>query len=189
MTKRKDTEEIRIREAKNDRVQTPQPPPAEAIGKDHRKEPALEYLPVAYTDAEVLVLADQMARFSSEKQALEEQFEVIKLDFKHKLEALEASLKSVTRKIQKRTHYENVDCIFILEMPTPNEKTLVRLDTGDLVRVVPMDSRDYQDPLPMVLKPEPPADPVDRTPFNLEPPKPGNGQAAAANKETETRPV
>lgn len=188
MTKREDpTEEIRIREAKNDRVQTPQPTP-QKIGEGHRTETALEYLPVPYTDAEVLVMAEQMARFSSEKQALEEQFEVIKLDFKHKLEALEASLKSVTRKIQKRTHYENVDCIFILEMPTPHEKTLVRLDTADCVRVVPMDSRDYQDPLPMVLKTEKAPDPVDRTPFNLEAPANGKAAAAADKEAGEPRP-
>lgn len=131
-----------------------------AITKPKRQVPTIEFLSVPYTDAEIVTKADEMARYEMEKQALEEQLEAIKLDFKSKIEALQNNIKKRSREISKRTHYENVECVYLLESPRPSEKTLVRLDTGEQVRIVPMDTRDYQDPLPMALKTD---DPVDRT--------------------------
>lgn len=130
-----------------------------------RTSDTLEFLQVAYTKAELLTLADAMARADEERERLEEQLEVVKTDFKHKLEAVESTLKDLRRKYRRGNHWENVDCFYILEDPTPNEKTLVRRDTGELMRVVPMDPRDYQDPLPIAMKPEQPmtaADSPDR---------------------------
>jgi hypothetical protein len=133
----------------------------------------LEFLSVPYTDPELLRFAEAIARHTIEKEKQEEQFEVIKLDFKHKIESLDASIRDLTRKITKRAHYENVDCFYMLESPTEREKTLVRRDTGEVVRVVPMDPHDYQDPLPTVLAS---TDPVDKTDsFSLA--APANGKA------------
>lgn len=160
------------------------PPPAEP-DRQKRTAPALEFLPVPYTDSQILVMADSMARYSVEKQNLEEQFEVVKMDFKHKLEAIDASIRTLTRNITKRSHYENVDCIYVLEEPTHAEKTLVRMDTGEVVRVLPMDPRDYQDSLPAVMRA---ADPVDTTSFALEPPD-DRKTAAAGDKETPAPPL
>lgn len=157
--------------------------PAPQVETPKRTAPTLEFLPVPYTDAEILVFADKIARLTVEKQNSEEQFEVVKLNFKHTLEALEAAIRDVTRKITKRAHYENVDCIYQLETPTTQEKTLIRRDTGEVVRVVPMDSRDYQDPLPAVMKP----DQVDATDsFSLAAP---DVKSAAAGDKEEKEPV
>jgi hypothetical protein len=132
-------------------VDTKGPHPPAHLEKTRRTAPALEFLPVPFTDAEILLMAETMARQSTEKQNIEEQFEVVKLDFKHQLENIDASLRSIYRKISKRSHYENVDCFYILEEPTRDEKTLVRRDTGEIVRVVPMAAHDYQDRLPAVM--------------------------------------
>jgi len=136
--------------------------------RPRRTVPALEFLPVTYTGAEIIALAQAQARAEESKEQLCEQFEALKLKHKSELETVENSIRQIARKIRKNTHYENVDCIYILEDPTPREKTLIRLDTGEIVRVVPMDSRDYQDPLPTVLKPETPV--VSNDCFTLAPP-------------------
>ena len=142
--------------------------PLPANVKPKRQVPTLEFLSVPYTDPEIVTKADEMARYEMEKQALEEQLEAIKLDFKSKIEALENNIKKRSREISKRSHYENVECVYVLESPRPSEKTLIRLDTGEQVRIIPMDTRDYQDPLPMALKSE---DPIDRTElYKLSPP-------------------
>ena len=158
--------------------------PATTDQKPQRTVPTLEFLPVPYTDAEILTRAEEMARYETERQTLEEQFEAIKLDFKSKLEALAGNIKKRSREIRVRSHYENVECVYVLERPSPHEKTLIRLDTGEIVRRIPMDARDYQDPLPAVLKSE---DPIDRTEvFSLAPPANkektnGNGANGAAD--------
>jgi hypothetical protein len=185
MTRKKqptDPQEVRTSDTKS-----PDPTPAAVTPK--RTSPAIEFLPVPYTDAEVIKFADSIGRYSNEKQQAEEQFEVIKLDFKHKLEALDATIRDITRKITKRQHYENVDCFYILEDPSPREKTLVRRDTAEVVRVVPMDRSDYQDRLPIAMRPE---DPVDKTDsFTLSTPPNGKSQdqETPAPAETSTPPI
>ncbi len=162
---------------------TERPDPTPPVEKAKRTTPTLEFLPVAYTDSEIVALADSLARYAADKERLEEQFECIKLDFKSKIEAVDNSVKSIGRKIRTRSHYENVDCFYMLEDPTPGEKTLVRRDTGEIVRVVPMDARDYQDPLPLAMKPD---TTVDNTRFSLTPAT--DGKAAAASDTAEARP-
>jgi len=171
-----------IAEVENEPKATDPPPP---VAPTKRTAPTLEFLAVPFTDAEILTMAETMARLESERETLEEQFEVIKLDHKHKLEDFGQSIRALSRKIKSRHHYENVDCFYILEEPSPAEKTLVRRDTGEIVRVVPMQSHDFQDKLPLALKP----DPVDTSStFSLEAPADGKA-AAAGHQEEKTGPV
>ena len=126
-----------------------------------RTAPDLQFLPVAYTTQQLLDMAQQLARTSSERDQTQEQFEVLKKNHNHQTEALENSIRSLTRNIGRGHHYENVDCFWILEEPTQHEKTLVRKDTGEIVRVLPMEKFDYQEVLlPAVLQPDAKPGPV-----------------------------
>ena len=129
--------------------ETTPPPPAP---EEKRKIPTLEFLQVPYTHDELLDLAEKLARAGAEKERLEEIFEVQRLDFKHQFEALESTMRDLVRKIGRRSQWQNVQCTWILETPSADEKTLVRMDTGEVVKTVPMSDHDYQDRLPEIFK-------------------------------------
>lgn len=140
-----------------------------------RTASAIEYLQVPFTRDEMVDLAERLARAGSEKQALEERFEVQKLDFKYQHKALEESIRSLNRQIVQRSHWDNVECLWELEQPTKQEKTLIRLDTGEIVKTVPMQGSDYQDPLPAVFKEHAPAEKLELTPPAPPAVNPANG--------------
>ena len=125
--------------------------------KAKRTRDAIEFLPVPYTATELLDMGERLARAQQERETAEDQFEVLKTNHKHVIEGLEASIRSLYRKITQRSHWENVDCVWMLETPTPHEKQLIRKDTGEIVKTLPMEKNDFQIPLiPAALKPEVP---------------------------------
>lgn len=133
----------------------------------------MEYLPVRYTDPERLDLAEQLARASQAKQDAEDQKKAQDAEYKEQLEGLNLAIKRLSRKLTAGHEMRNVQCKWILEDPTPKEKTLVRTDTGEIVRVVPMQDRDFQEVLPGIAE-----QPAGEN-LVLEPPP--DGKSAAAN--------
>lgn len=133
----------------------------------------MEYLPVRYTGPERLDLAEQLARASQAKSDAEDQKKAQDAEYKETVEGLNLAIKRLSRKLTSGHELRNVPCKWLLEDPTPKEKTLVRMDTGEIVRVVPMQDRDFQETLPGI-----PEQPVGET-LVLEPPP--DGKTAAAN--------
>lgn len=139
-----------------------------------RTEDTIEYLPVRYTGPERLDLAEQLARASQAKGDAEDQKKAQDAEYKEQLEGLNLAIKRLSRKLTSGHEMRNVPCKWILEDPTPKEKTLVRLDTGEIVRVIPMQDRDFQETLPGVKSDAPLGEAL-----VLEPPP--DGKTAAAN--------
>lgn len=139
-----------------------------------RTEPTLEYLPVLYTREERLDLAEQLARASQAAGDAEDSKKAADAEHKETMEALKLSIKRLSRKLTSGHEMRNVQCKWLLDSPTAVEKTLVRLDTGEVVRVMPMQDRDYQQALPGVKD-----EPTLGEALVLEPPP--DGKTAAAN--------
>lgn len=125
-------------------TEVPEPPPP-----PKRTSEALEFLPVRYTSAERLDLADKLARCCQSIGDAEDQKKARDAEHKELIARLELERKSLSRRINTGHEMRNTECKWILEDPTPHEKTLVRLDTGEIVRIVPMGSFDYQQELPI----------------------------------------
>ena len=146
--------------------------------KPKRISPAIEFLPVRYTDAERQALGEQLARATMAQTELEEQKKARDAEYKDDLEKLKLSTRSLCRRLTQGHEFRNVDCEWILEDPTPHEKTLVRKDTGEIIRVVPMQGHDFQDELPI---PAPaPSPPAGEEPLVLVPPADGKAAAGGA---------
>ncbi|MGH7486322.1 MAG: hypothetical protein ACREMY_12095 [bacterium] len=145
------------------KTEKPGAPTAEAPVPIQREAPGLEYLPVQYTMAERLDLAEQLARAAQSSQDLDDQKKANDAEYKEASEAVKLALKRLTRKLTQGNEMRNVNCKWLLEFPTSREKTLVRLDTGEQVRVMPMQDHDFQEELPiteaagepLVLEPPP----------------------------------
>ena len=123
--------------------------------KPKRTSPALEYLPVPYSPPERQALGEQLARATMAKTELEEGKKARDAEYKDDLEKISLSIRSLCRKLHSGNEYRNVSCEWILEDPTPAEKSLVRKDTGELIRTVPMQADDYQEELPLLQRPTP----------------------------------
>jgi hypothetical protein len=121
-------------------------PPAPA---PKRESPALEYLPVRYTDPERMDIAEQLGRAAQAQGDLEDQKKAQDAEYKESLEAVKLQIKRLSRKLGAGSEMRNVQCKWLLEDPTSKEKTLVRLDTGEVVRVLPMQDHDFQETLPI----------------------------------------
>jgi len=144
-----------------------------------RETPTLEYLAVRFTDPERMDIAEQLGRAAQAQGDIEDQKKAQDAEHKEELEAVKLQIKRLSRKLATGSEMRNVQCTWLLGDPKPDEKTLVRKDTGEIVRVVPMHEHDYQENLPLVTVPGNGAD-VPRETLVLEPP-PADGKSAAAN--------
>lgn len=141
-----------------------------------RESSALEYLPVRYTDPERMDIAEQLGRAAQSQGDLEDQKKAQDAEHKEALEAVKLQIKRLSRKLASGSEMRNVMCKWLLEDPTPKEKTLVRLDTGEVVRVVPMQDHDFQEELPIA---KPAGTNGSGETLVLEPPPDGKSAASA----------
>jgi hypothetical protein len=132
-----------------------------------RTSETMEYLAVLYTDQEKYHLATQLAQANQAMGDAEDKKKVIDAEHKETVEGLKLSIKRLSRKLTQGAELRNVQCVWLMEDPTRDQKTLVRRDTGETVRIVPMQEHDYQDNLQ--IKPEAIATPTISAPTELFP--------------------
>ena len=142
-----------------------------------RESHTMEYLAVRYTSSERLDIAEQLGRAAQTQGDLEDQKKAQDAEHKEALEACKLQIKRLSRKLATGSEMRNVQCVWLLGDPSSSEKTLVRKDTGEIVRVMPMQDCDYQEELP-ITAPVPTNGSTDT--LVLEPPPP-DGKSAAAN--------
>ena len=116
-----------------------------------RTTPGLEWLQVRYTMPERLDLAEKLARCQASIEQAEDQKKATDAQHKDLITRLETERRSLTRRLNAGGEMRNVECTWMLGDPTDREKTLVRLDTGEVVRTVPMIGTDFQDEIPETL--------------------------------------
>jgi len=130
-----------------------------------------EYLTVPFTTDELLALGAQLARALQADTDLEERMKSQKLEWNEEQDGIDKSIRNLKHKLNARGEMRDTLCKWIYEEPTKAEKSLVRLDTGEIARVVPMQSYDYQDGLPIGTT-ESPGEPLELTP------PPANGHSS-----------
>lgn len=124
-----------------------EPPPKRTMA-------TMEFLAIALTADEMLAVTDQLTQVMDEQEKVELEFEAVKASNKERMAVLQKAIKSHFKMLREKKRYANVDCQFIFDEPDKGKKTLVRLDTGEIVRVLPMQGEDFQDKLPLALEPE-----------------------------------
>lgn len=124
---------------------------SEPPAKPKRTTPGLEWLQVRYTMPERLDLAEKLARCQGSIEQAEDQKKATDAQHKDLITRLETERRSLTRRLNAGGEMRNVECTWLLGDPTDREKTLVRLDTGEVVRTVPMIGTDFQEEIPETL--------------------------------------
>lgn len=123
---------------------------AKNIDNSLRVKKSKEYLKCEFTEKEILEFGGELARKHSEINELEDQKKRIVSDLKAKSEAADAEASILARKIQNKNEYRDVECQEVYNY-VEKTVTIVRVDTGEIVKTRPMNENEKQE----LLFPEP----------------------------------
>lgn len=119
--------------------------PAAAIRKPIQTKRSLRY---EFTNPERMQLGRDLAEAMTRSSQVDSDLTRVKTDFKARLSALESEMHSLRDKINTGYEIRDVECEWRFDDPKPNQKSLVRIDTGTVVEVQPMSEQEKQVELP-----------------------------------------
>lgn len=103
-----------------------------------------EYVKVVFTDAEVADFARGLAQANRKRSSIEQQKKEVDTQLKAEIEAENTNIKRLSDHISNGHEYRNVECRVDLDTPEDGKRSIVRLDTGEVVKVQPMTDMDRQ---------------------------------------------
>lgn len=101
-------------------------------------------LRVNLTKEELLAAGKDQADKFIQIAALEEDKKRVTDDFKAKTSALEAEVQVLSNRISSGYDHRNVECVVYLAHPKPTQKTIIRLDTQEVVGIEDMTKAELQ---------------------------------------------
>lgn len=107
-----------------------------------RKEKLM--LKVIFGEDELKEFSGQLARATEELCAAEEEKKAITAQFKERTESAKMTALALSRKINSGYDMRYVDCELKMDDPRVGEVTIIRLDTGEIVRTRPMTDEECQ---------------------------------------------
>lgn len=126
---------------------------APAQAAPNRPETIDQNLRCALTDHDKIRIADHLARTLQELEQVNDELDGIKADFKGRIEGLEKSSKKSRQILVQGFEFKWVTCKVLYNDPKNGDKTLIRLDTGEVVRIEEMNYGECQENLPLENQP------------------------------------
>lgn len=111
--------------------------PAEVTQKIEMK---LDY---KFTDTELKEYGKKLSECYFELGRTETEKKSIVAEFKAKTDAIDTEISELSTKVKDGGELRDTECDVKFHSPKMHEKTIVRLDTGEIVGVIPMDDEDY----------------------------------------------
>jgi len=105
------------------------------------------------SDVQKIRTAEALARSLQERETLEEEKKAQAHELAERMDGINKSIKKAFITLQNGYEYRWISCKVLYNDPKPGEKTLVRMDTGEVVRVEDMSFAECQETLPLA-KPE-----------------------------------
>lgn len=140
-----------------------------------------EFLKYIFSDIEMKEFATDLARKTSEMSETEEAKKAAVAQFGDRIASLRADTSSLARKFNSGYEYRNIECKVLYHDPSPAQKTIVRLDTGEIVKVSAMTYGELQEILPFApAEPEASAVEAAAAEAPTDAPPPEGTQATAA---------
>lgn len=122
-------------------VAKPKPQSAQYSGKIYQN------LKVPLTDVQVLGHGRKQAQLLQELAGVEEDEKQVKAQYKAKKEKLLADIKFESQIVNNGYIFKDVECEVRFNEPVSGQKSIVRLDTGDVVAIETMTPREMNRPL------------------------------------------
>lgn len=138
-------------------------------------------LPVDYSQQELDERRDRLSAAALEYDAVEDEKKSASSVYNEQLKALRGEMRQIAKQIHRKGEDRAIDCIAEMHTPSVGFKTVIRLDTGEVVKTEPMTDDERQENLfeemdeleRMYNTPEPPSS---QTP----PPQPEDGAQGEA---------
>lgn len=102
-----------------------------------------------FDNAERLENAKQLAEALSESDRIDGELERVKADFKSRTTTVQAKIGSLRDKVTSGYEMRETKCEWRFDSPKKGKKSLVRLDTKEVVETVDMSEADKQGELPL----------------------------------------
>lgn len=113
-----------------------------------------EHLKCEFTDAEIADFARQLARANQSRGSIEQQKKEVDSQLKAEIECQNSIINRLSGLVATGSEYRAVECTVQLDTPENGRKRIVRIDTGEEVKIVPMTDADRQIALDLQEKAE-----------------------------------
>lgn len=115
----------------------------------NRPTSCVEILRHNFSDKEKLVMADTLAGAHSRLAELKEKKDAANATFSEEEKKIKLEIGSVSRLYQQGFDMRSIRCRIEYDKPNINEKSIIREDTGEVVKTMPFSETDRQQELPL----------------------------------------
>lgn len=106
-----------------------------------------EWLPYTFSEQEKRDIASKLAQANQALSELNDRKAQVAADFKAQITATESVIAKESRRYTNGYEFRDVDCDVLFDKPSHGLKTIVRKDTGEVVKEREMTSEDMQQKL------------------------------------------
>lgn len=110
-------------------------------------EPFYEHLPCQLTGQELVLKSKALAELLCDQANIELEKKEANADFKARLDSIDTKMASLAQEVRTGREYRDVACIERADW-TDNRVEIVRTDTGEVVRIRPLQQGERQEALP-----------------------------------------
>jgi len=103
-----------------------------------------ENLKYEFTEDEITALAKKLAYETRTLEELRDQKKSVVSDFTNKITGAEASISMLANNINNGYEYRYIDCEVSFNNPEAGQKSIIRIDTGEIVRIEDMTQAERQ---------------------------------------------
>lgn len=126
----------------------------------NRPEHVPQSLRCPLNEQEKIGFGESLARFLEDLEELEDQKVATAASIKAQIEGTQKAVTKARKILSAGYEYRWITCKVLYNDPTPRQKTIVRLDTGEQVRIEDMTDDECQENLPLTVV-EPAAEPAE----------------------------
>jgi len=106
-----------------------------------------EYLKYQFTEQELKEISKKLAYENKNFDELEDAKKSVVSEFSSKLNSSRAAITKLSNNINNGYEYRDIECHILLNNPIDGQKTIVRTDSGEIVRIEEMSPAEMQEEL------------------------------------------
>lgn len=134
----------------------PNPPRPEPTNQDNQmsaptpeEKKISRHLRVDLTNDQMIEIGKELADATNELKEIENEKSEVLSSFTARIKAASAAIAVLSNKLRSGYEFKDVQCSVVYDRPIAGEKTITRLDTGDIIETCSMTEEEKQRQLPL----------------------------------------
>lgn len=115
--------------------------------EDYRMLKTTEFLKYVFSEEELRQFAKELARQSTMAAEAQEEKKAVVAQYSERIASCQTNISKLSRFINNGYEHRNIDCSVLFHAPTQGSKTITRVDTGEIVKIVAMSQDELQETL------------------------------------------